>query len=219
MYVFACQKAAIDCRAFAASTSPRTAMASRDIVLASTSVYRRELLQRLRLPFQTMAPDVDESPLPGEGPVVLANRLAYAKAAAVAQHYPDALIIGSDQVAWGDGQRFGKPGDRERAIAQLKAMRGHSIVFHTVVCVLDSRSGSHACVNVPTDVRFRLLSDREIERYVDAEQPFDCAGSAKSEGLGITLLDHIRGDDPTALVGLPLIAVSHLLRDAGLELP
>ena len=189
------------------------------LVLASTSVYRRELLQRFGLPFDIARPDLDESPLPEETPWATAERLAVEKAHAVASQFDSALIIGSDQVAYMDGARFGKPGTVERAIAQLKSMSGRSVIFHTALAVLNTRT-SHVQVDaVPTEVRFRTLSDEEIVRYVDKERPLDCAGSAKSEGLGITLLDALRGDDPNALVGLPLIALARMLRNEGVALP
>lgn len=189
------------------------------LVLASTSRYRRTLLERFALPFETVRPDTDETPLAGETPPQTANRLAEAKARAVAAGLPDALIIGSDQVAHRGGEVFGKPGSRANAIAQLQRMRGETIVFHTALALLNTRSGRLQSTSVPTEVRFRMLSDEEIERYVDKEQPFDCAGSAKSEALGITLLEYLRGDDPTALIGLPLIALANLLRNEGVQLP
>jgi septum formation protein len=191
----------------------------RPLVLASTSRYRRELLERLGLPFVTDKPETDETPLPGEAPAATAERLALEKARAVAARHPDALIIGSDQVASVGAERFGKPGTIENAIAQLKAMRGRSIVFHTAVALLDAASGQASVEMVPTEVAFRPLSDAEIIRYVERERPLDCAGSAKSEGLGIALLEYIRGDDPNALIGLPLIALTRLLRQAGVSLP
>ncbi len=189
------------------------------LVLASTSVYRRELLQRLQLPFEIASPNIDESSLPGEAPQATAKRLAVAKAKAVAGDFPNALIIGSDQVAFLDAERFGKPGNRERAIAQLRAMRGRNIVFHTALCLYNSATEAIQVTGVTTEVGFRQLSDAEIERYLDQEQPYHCAGSAKSEGLGVALLDHMRGDDPTALIGLPLIALCAMLRAEGLALP
>ena len=189
------------------------------LVLASTSVYRRELLQRFGLPFDIARPDLDESPLPEETPWATAARLAVEKARAVASQFDNALIIGSDQVAYMDGARFGKPGTVERAIAQLKSMSGRSVIFHTALAVLNTRTGHVQVDAVPTEVRFRTLSDEEIVRYVDKERPLDCAGSAKSEGLGITLLDALRGDDPNALVGLPLIALARMLRNEGVALP
>jgi septum formation protein len=189
------------------------------LVLASTSAYRRMLLERFGIPFETARPDVDESPLPGEAPPQTAERLAVEKARAVAAAYPEALIIGSDQVAHLGDEVFGKPGTVERAVAQLQRMRGQTVVFHTALAVLNTASGRVHCEGVPTTVRFRDLSNAEIVRYVDKERPLDCAGSAKSEGLGITLLDALSGDDPTALIGLPLIALSRMLRAEGLALP
>lgn len=189
------------------------------LVLASTSQFRRDLLGRLSLQFQAVAPDADESPLPGEHPVATAERLSLAKARAVVGRYPDALIIGSDQVAYCGDARFGKPGTRENAIVQLQAMRGRSVIFHTGLCLLNAASGRVQLRGIPTEVRFRDLSDDEISRYLDKENALNCAGSARSEGLGISLLDYLRGDDPTALVGLPLIALCDMLRAEGVELP
>ena len=189
------------------------------LILASTSRYRRELLQRLRLPFEVMSPDVDESPLPGETPRALASRLALAKAEAVAARHPDAIVIGSDQVADLAGQALGKPGDHARAVRQLQAMSGRSVIFHTAVSVVCAATGFEQTDLAAVEVRFRPLTLDEIERYLRAEQPYDCAGSAKSEGLGIALLDAIHSDDPTALIGLPLIRTARLLRAAGLTLP
>lgn len=188
------------------------------LVLASTSRYRRELLERLGLPFACIAPRVDETQGDDETPDALVERLARAKAMAVARGVPDACVIGSDQLAAFDGGVLGKPGDAERAVAQLSAMSGRDVVFLTALCVVrgEHEIGLHVDRTV---VRFRDLSLAEIERYVDAEQPFDCAGSFKSEGRGITLFDAIETRDPTALIGLPLIATSHLLRDAGYALP
>ena len=198
---------------------PESSPAPRPLVLGSTSVYRRELLQRLRLPFTVAAPAVDETPLPGEPPAQLAQRLALAKAHAVAALHPEAVVIGSDQVADLAGQPLGKPGNHARATAQLQRMRGHTVVFHTAVAVVCHASGFAQGELAPVRVRFRELSDAEIERYLRAEQPYDCAGSAKSEGLGISLLEAIDSDDPTALIGLPLIRTCRLLRAAGLVLP
>ena len=189
------------------------------LVLASTSAYRRELLKRFGLPFEIARPDIDESPLPGEPPRTTAERLAIGKARAVAGQFDNALIIGSDQVASMGDQRFGKPGTVERAVAQLRAMSGRTVIFDTALAVLNTRSGHFQLETVPTEVRFRPLSDDEIVRYVDRERPLDCAGSAKSEGLGITLLDALSGNDPNALVGLPLIALARMLRNEGLALP
>lgn len=187
-----------------------------ELILASTSRYRRELLERLRIPFSVIAPDTDETPLPGEAPAALAERLALAKARAVASLHPQAFVIGSDQVADLDGEAIGKPGTHERAVAQLQAMSGRSVIFQTGVAVV--APGFARVERVAVRVRFRALSAVEIERYLRLEQPYDCAGSAKSEGLGISLLDAIESDDPTALVGLPLIATARLLRAAGLPL-
>ena len=189
------------------------------IILASGSRYRRELLERLGLPFQTWSPDVDESPRPGESPRETAVRLAREKARAGALSHPGAWIIGSDQVAELDGQPIGKPGNRENARAQLRAMRGRSVQFHTGVCLFNAQRERLQERLVTTDVAFRALEDDEIERYLDREPAFDCAGSAKSEALGISLLDRLSGDDPTALVGLPLIALSAMLRAEGIAVP
>lgn len=187
------------------------------LILASTSRYRRELLERLRLPFDVVSPQVDETPRPGETPAALATRLAFAKAAAVAALHPQAVVIGSDQVAELDGSPIGKPGTHERAVAQLRAMRGRSVVFHTAVAVQRAITGYAGAALAPVTVRFRELADAEIEHYLRTEQPYDCAGSAKCETLGITLLEAIESDDPTALVGLPLIRTSALLRAAGID--
>lgn len=189
------------------------------LILASTSTYRRMLLERLCIPFSVERPDVNENPWPGEAPAATASRLAHAKALAVAAGHPDALVIGSDQVAHIGDTVFGKPGSSENAIAQLQAMRGKTVVFHTALALIDTRDGHTQQQNVPTSVRVRTLSDDEIVRYVAREQPLDCAGSAKSEGLGISLLDALSGDDPTALIGLPLIALSRMLRARGVQLP
>lgn len=188
------------------------------LLLASTSRYRRELLARLRLPFDVESPDTDESPLPGETPWSLSLRLAAAKAAAVAARIADAWVIGSDQVAELDGLPLGKPGSREAALRQLEAMSAREVVFRTAVSVVHG-DGRAFHGQDTTIVRFRALDAPAIARYVDAEQPFDCAGSFKSEGLGIVLLDSIVSEDPTALVGLPLIATARLLRQAGYALP
>ena len=187
------------------------------LILASTSRYRRELLARLRLPFEVHSPDVDEAPRPGELPAALAQRLALAKAQAVSAAFPDAIVIGSDQVADLDGEPVGKPVTHERAIAQLRAMRGRSVVFQTAVAVVRASTGHVGAALAPVTVRFRALGDAEIEFYLRAERPYDCAGSAKVETLGIALLDAIESDDPTALIGLPLIRTCALLRAAGLD--
>ena len=187
------------------------------LILASTSRYRRELLSRLRMPFAVRAPAVDETPLASELPAALAQRLALAKARAVSALERDAVVIGSDQVADLDGTPIGKPGTHARAVEQLRAMSGRSVVFHTAVAVVCEASGFAACALVPVRVQFRTLTDAEIEHYLRAEQPYDCAGSAKCETLGIALLDAIESDDPTALVGLPLIRTCALLRQAGID--
>jgi septum formation protein len=188
------------------------------LILASTSRYRRELLERLRLPFDVVSPQVDETPLPGESPSALSERLALAKAAAVARLHPQAIVIGSDQVADLNGTPIGKPGDHDRAAQQLKAMRGQKVIFHTALAVVRLGTGYEGQARVPVDVHFRAdLADDEIESYLRTEQPYDCAGSAKAEGLGIALLDAIHSDDPTALIGLPLIKTCALLRAAGLN--
>jgi septum formation protein len=186
-------------------------------VLGSTSVYRRELLSRLHLPFEVAAPDVDETPLRGESPYDLARRLALAKAHAVAAKFPQAVVIGSDQVADLDGEPLGKPGTHENAVAQLRRMRGRTVVFQTAVAVVCAATGLEALDLAPVKVTFRQLTDAEIESYLRAEQPYDCAGSARSEGLGIALLDEIENDDPSALVGLPLIRTCRMIRAAGVK--
>jgi septum formation protein len=189
------------------------------LLLASTSPYRRMLLARLCLPFDCERPQVDEQALPGESPAALARRLAAAKAAEVAARHPGAWVIGSDQVAERDGQALGKPGDAEAAFAQLQAASGRRLRFHTAFCLLragDERRFEHRDL---TEVVFRDLDEAEIRRYLEAEQPYDCAGSFKCEGLGISLFTAIRSEDPTALVGLPLIALAGALRQAGISLP
>lgn len=189
------------------------------LILASTSVYRRELLGRLRLPFEVARPELDETPRPGESPRDLAVRLARSKASAVAsRRADDSWALGSDQVAELDGQPLGKPGGRDAAMVQLQAMRGQCVRFHTALCLAHPDGRLLAALDA-TEVHVRALTDAEIARYVDAEQPFDCAGSFKSEGLGIALFERIDNHDPTALVGLPLIATCGLLRQAGFTLP
>ena len=194
-----------------------TDIANRKLVLGSTSPYRRELLARLRLPFAVASPAVDETPQPSETPRALAVRLALAKANAVADKFPTAVVIGSDQVADLDGLPLGKPGNHDRALAQLRQMRGRIVVFQTAVAVVCRDSGFSQVELAAVRVRFRNLSDAQIEAYLHAETPYDCAGSAKSEGLGIALLESIENDDPTALVGLPLIRTCRLLRAAGID--
>ncbi|ROZ72764.1 Maf family nucleotide pyrophosphatase [Ramlibacter sp. WS9] len=190
---------------------------TRPLVLGSTSRYRRELLQRLQLPFEVAAPDVDETPQSGESPAELARRLALAKAHAVAAKFPDAVVIGSDQVADLDGEPIGKPGTHDKATAQLRRMRGRIVIFQTALAVVCRATGFEQLDLAPVRVKFRDLSDAEIESYLQAEQPYDCAGSARSEGLGIALLDAIDSDDPTALVGLPLIRTCRMIRAAGVK--
>lgn len=191
---------------------------NRQLVLGSTSRYRRELLSRLRLPFDVAAPEVDETADSSESAADLATRLALAKARAVAGRFPQAVVIGSDQVADLAGEPLGKPGTHERAVLQLRRMSGHTVVFQTAVAVVCAATGFEQVDLAPVKVRFRELSDSDIESYLRAEQPYDCAGSARSEGLGIVLLDAIDSDDPTALVGLPLIRTCRMLRAAGMKL-
>jgi septum formation protein len=191
---------------------------SRPVVLGSSSRYRRELMERLRIPFSVAVPDVDETPHAGETPRNLALRLALAKAHAVAQLHPEAVVIGSDQVADLAGQPLGKPGEHARAVQQLRQMRGKTVIFQTALAVVCLSTGFEQVDLAEVRVVFRDLSDEEIEAYLQAEKPYDCAGSAKSEGLGIALLESIDNDDPTALVGLPLIRTSRLLRQAGIKL-
>jgi septum formation protein len=188
------------------------------LVLASTSPYRRELLARLRLAFTVCSPGVDETPRRGEPPAETALRLAQAKAQAGAERFPQALVIGSDQVAEVEGHRLDKPGNHERAAAQLGLLSGRCADFHTAVAVLDAASGRMQARLVPTRVRFRVLTAPQIDAYLRNEQPFDCAGSAKSEGLGIALLQSIDSTDPTALIGLPLIALTEMLQASGFEI-
>ncbi|KXB30211.1 MULTISPECIES: Maf family protein [Dechloromonas] len=188
------------------------------LILASTSPYRRELLARLGLPFQVANPQTDETPLPAEPPEAMALRLSEAKARAVADSFPDALIIGSDQVATVDGKIYGKPGTHERAVDQLRNLSGKTVNFFTGLCLYNARTGQAEVRGIPTLVSFRHLSDSEIENYLRREPAYNCAGSAKSEGLGIALLSKMQGEDPNALVGLPLIALCDLLRNQGLEI-
>lgn len=191
---------------------------NRKLILGSTSVYRRELLSRLGIPFTVESPFVDEAPFPNEHPAALASRLAMAKARAVAERFPDCIVIGSDQVADLDGVALGKPGTHARAVRQLQMMRGKTVNFQTAVAVVCLGSGFAQDSLAQVEVSFRDLTDEEIENYLRIEQPYDCAGSAKSEGLGIVLLDSITSDDPTALVGLPLIRTSQMLRSAGIQM-
>jgi septum formation protein len=193
-------------------------MPTRQLILASTSVYRRQLLERLRIPFSVISPEVDESDLPGETPEPLARRLALAKAQAVALRHPECVVIGSDQVADLAGQALGKPHTHARAVVQLQRMRGQTVIFQTAVAVVCHATGFAQVELAPVRVQFKPLTDAQIEHYLQIEQPYDCAGSAKSEGLGIALLERIDNDDPTALVGLPLIRTCILLEAAGLSL-
>ena len=190
---------------------------TKQLVLASSSIYRRQLLERLGLPFTIASPDVDETPLKHELPETMTRRLAQLKASALSKQFPEAWIIGSDQCADLHGQIIGKPGNHERALAQLKQMQGQTVVFHTALCLLKGKE--YQPLSVPTLVRFRNLPDESLENYLRIEKPYDCAGSAKSEGMGIILLEQIESDDPTALIGLPLIALSGLLREAGFVIP
>lgn len=203
----------------ASTTLPHTTEFDRPIILGSTSRYRRELLTRLGLPFEVSAPDVDETPRLEETPRDLAERLALAKAYDVATRHQSAIVIGSDQVADLHGKPLGKPGTHQRAVEQLRHMSGQTVIFHTALAVVCIETGFECADVAKVEVRFRALRDDEIERYLRAEQPYDCAGSAKSEGLGIALLDAIVSDDPTALVGLPLIRTASLLRAAGRVIP
>jgi len=192
-------------------------MPNRPLILASSSVYRRELLGRLRLPFTCISPDIDETPDQDEPPEAVALRLAQAKARAVAVAHPNALVIGSDQVADLHGKPLGKPGTHDKAVQQLRALSGQRVLFHTALCLLDAASGSLQLRNVPTAVSFRTLSEAQIECYLQLEQPYDCAGSAKIESLGVALVDKIESDDPTALIGLPLMALVSMLKKVGIE--
>ena len=203
-------------------TSSATAqIAAQRLVLASSSAYRKELLSRLQLPFEVAAPDIDESPLPGETPSATALRLAREKAAAVAAKLPGRIVIGSDQVATLDGEQIGKPGNHANALAQLQKMRGREVIFHTALCVWDGRAADPAAAaqleDIRTIVKFRDLPDAELDAYLRIEQPYDCAGSAKNEALGIAILERIDSSDPTALTGLPLIALTGMLRKIGVS--
>jgi len=197
---------------------PTLTASGRPLILGSTSRYRKELLTRLRIPFETSAPDVDETPHSNESPKDLALRLALAKARAVALKYPEAVVIGSDQVADLEGIPLGKPGNHANAILQLQRMRGKTVIFQTALSVVCIATGYERTDLAEVKVKFRDLSDAEIESYLRAEEPYDCAGSAKSEGLGIALLDAIDNDDPSALIGLPLIRTCQMLREAGVKL-
>jgi septum formation protein len=190
-------------------------MANTKLILASSSIYRRELLERLNLPFSVVVPNVDETPLPRETPEETALRLAQAKARKVGNDHPDALIIGCDQVATLDGLQLGKPLTHDNAVRQLAMMRGRIVLFHSALCLYNAATGSMQAEDVIYEVKFRQLSDTQIENYLRMEQPYHCAGSAKSEGLGISLMEYMRGDDPNALIGLPLIALISMLRNEG----
>lgn len=194
-------------------------MDSQPLVLASTSIYRRELLQRLQIPFQIAAPDIDETPLPGESAKRTAQRLSLQKARAVAARFPDALIIGSDQVAVLGEQRMGKPLTHENAVNQLRAMRGKSVTFYTALTLLNTRTNEAETDVTENRVSFRQFSDGEIESYLRKEQPYHCAGSAKAEGLGIALISRMEGNDPNALIGLPLILLVSMLKKQGFPIP
>lgn len=191
---------------------------AQQLVLGSGSIYRRELLQRLQIPFEVCSPDIDETPLTGEMPGATALRLAESKARAVATTYPDALIIGADQVAVLENTLLGKPLTHENAVRQLRLLRGKEVTFHTALSLFNSRSASMQTRLIPSHVKFRELSDQQIENYLAREQPYHCAGSAKSEGLGIALIERITGDDPNALIGLPLIALVEMLAHEGIEI-
>lgn len=200
------------------NSTPQATASDRPLILGSTSRYRKELLARLCIPFQVEAPEVDETPQAQEAPKDLALRLALAKARAVANKYPDAVVIGSDQVADLEGEPLGKPGNHTNAVKQLKRMRGKTVIFQTALSVVCVATGFEQTDLAAVKVTFRDLTDAEIESYLKAEEPYDCAGSAKSEGLGIALLAAIDNDDPTALIGLPLIRTCHMLRAAGVKL-
>lgn len=187
------------------------------LILASSSVYRRELLEHLRLPFSAEAPEVDETPLPGERPEETAQRLAQAKARKVGEHHSDALVIGCDQVATLDGLQLGKPLTHDNAVWQLRMMRGRSVTFHSALCLFNAATDNMQAEVVAYEVRFRELTDAQIENYLLKEQPYHCAGSAKSEGLGIALIEWMRGDDPNALIGLPLITLASMLQNEGVN--
>lgn len=187
------------------------------LILASSSIYRRELLERLQLPFSVESPDVDETPLADEQPEETAIRLAQLKARKVAEHHPDAFIIGCDQVATLDGQQLGKPMTHDNAVRQLRLMRGRSVTFHSALCLYNASTGSMQAEVEPYEVSFRHLTDEQIENYLRKEQPYHCAGSAKSEGLGIALIEWMRGNDPNALIGLPLILLISMLQNEGVD--
>ncbi len=192
-------------------------MTGHHLVLASSSPWRRQLLEKLGLPFETISPEIDESAQPGETAKALVERLAELKARAAATHYPDALIIGSDQVAVLDNTIIGKPGSHQNAVRQLQAASGKKIVFHTGLCLLNSRTGKTQIETIPYTVVFRQLSKQQIESYLKKEQPYSCAGSFKSEGLGIALFERFEGEDPNTLIGLPLIRLVNMLEQEGVD--
>jgi septum formation protein len=200
------------------SQTLKTQQIDQRLILGSSSVYRQELLRRLRIPFDVYSPQIDESPLPQEKADMTAIRLAEAKSRAVASGFSNAIVIGADQVAVLEGIQLGKPLNHSNAVKQLQAARGKEVMFHTALCLFNSRNGNIQTRLVPSRVRFRNLSDRQIENYLEKEQPYHCAGSAKAEGLGITLLESIQSDDPTALIGLPLIALVDMLSKEGMEI-
>ncbi len=187
------------------------------LILGSSSIYRRELLERLQIPFSVISPEISETPLPGESPEATALRLAQVKARKIGASQPNALVIGCDQVATLDGQQLGKPLTHDNAVKQLQLMRGRIVTFHSALCLFNSGTGNMQSQVVPYQVKFRNLSDEQIENYLLKEQPYHCAGSAKSEGLGIALMEWMRGDDPNALIGLPLIALTSMLEREGLD--
>lgn len=187
------------------------------LILGSSSIYRRELLERLQIPFSVISPEISETPLPVESPEATALRLAQEKARKIGASQPNALIIGCDQVATLDGQQLGKPLTHDNAVKQLQLMRGRIVTFHSALCLFNSGTGNMQSQVVPYQVKFRNLSDEQIENYLLKEQPYHCAGSAKSEGLGIALMEWMRGDDPNALIGLPLIALTSMLEREGLD--
>jgi septum formation protein len=192
-------------------------MKNQKLILASSSPFRRELLARFNLPFTYISPEIDETPLSGEKPQETALRLAQLKAKKIAETEPDALIIGCDQVATLNDTQIGKPGNHENAVKQLQTMRGHMVIFHSALCLYNAQSQHMQAEVVPYEVKFRQLTDDEIERYLMLDKPYNCAGSAKSESLGIALMEYMRGDDPNALVGLPLIKLTHMLKNEGVN--
>ncbi len=189
------------------------------LILGSTSPFRKALLKKLHIPFQVDSPDIDETPLQAETPQAMVSRLALEKAKKVAEKHPNALIIGSDQCAVVDGEVMGKPGHHAKAVQQLQRSSGNTVSFYTGLCLLDSASGEYQRDCIPFYVTFRELTDSEINHYLYRDQPYNCAGSFKSEGLGITLFSRMQGDDPSSLIGLPLIRLCDMLREQGVSLP